>query len=67
MVVIVLASYKFSEMRMKKYKRVGFEYINLEDPKIFGRIAFGGVAAGLLQGIIGMGSGHMISLILLGL
>lgn len=66
MAVVVLACYKFSAMRMQLYKRVGFDYdLKLDEPKVYLNIVGGGLIAGLLQGIIGMGSGHMISLVLL--
>ena len=64
--MIVMACYKFSGLRMNLYRRVGFDYIlQLDNPKVYCNIAAGGVAAGLLHGIIGMGSGHMLSLVLL--
>jgi hypothetical protein len=68
MVMIIFGCYKFSQMRMNKYRRVGFDYsLKLDKIKVYTQIVAGGIIAGLLQGIIGMGSGHMISLVLLAL
>lgn len=66
MAMIILVMYKFSKLRVLKYRKIRFDYIlRLDELPVYGKIAAGGIVAGLLQGIIGMGSGHMISLVLL--
>lgn len=66
MAMIIGAAYKLAKLRMAKYKRINFHYIlQLDQFSVYIKIVGGGIVAGLLQGIIGMGSGHMISLVLL--
>lgn len=66
MCIILVAFYKLSKLRMRKYRRIGFHYIlKLDELSVYCKIVAGGIVAGLLQGVIGMGSGHMISLVLL--
>lgn len=66
--VVLLGVYKLTALRQQYYKTIKFIYtINLATPKNFGKVLAGAVMAGLLQGVLGMGSGHMISLALLSL
>jgi hypothetical protein len=68
MALVICGCYKFSQIRKNKYRRVGFDFsLKLDKPKVYMKIVAGGINAGLLQGVIGMGSGHMISLVLLSL
>lgn len=51
---------------MQTYKRVGFEYqIPLDQPKVFGTMVLGGFLAGLVQGLVGLGSGFIVIFYLL--
>lgn len=63
---VLTVIFKLTKKRMQMYQRIGYNYkLNLDRSSVFNKIVAGGLAAGLLQGIIGMGSGHMISLVLL--
>lgn len=68
MMGVLYCVYKLTERRMQYYKKVNFNYpLQLEKAPVYLKIVAGGIGAGLLQGIIGCGSGHMISLVLLSL
>lgn len=66
--VVLLGVYKFTALRQQYYKAIKVVYTtNLATPKNFAIVLGGAVMAGLLQGLLGMGSGHMISFALLSL
>jgi uncharacterized membrane protein YfcA len=68
MTMIILAMYKFSALRVLKYRKINHSYVlKLDELSVYSKIALGGIVAGILQGVIGLGSGHMISLVLLSL
>ena len=51
---------------MNYYKKILFYYhTKLDNKKTFFKIAIGGLVGGILQGIIGLGSGNVVILILL--
>lgn len=66
--VVVVAVYKFTVQRQEYYKSIKYIYTtNFAKYKNFALLLGGATGAGLLQGLLGMGSGHMISLALLNL
>jgi uncharacterized membrane protein YfcA len=68
MTMVIIVMYKLSTLRVLKYRKINYPYtLKLDELSVYSKIAVGGIVAGILQGVIGLGSGHMITLVLLSL
>ena len=64
--LVTVGVYKLTKLRQEYYQTIKYDYpINLAQRKNFMTIVGGSFMAGILQGTLGMGSGHTISLALL--
>lgn len=65
-VVLIFLIYRVISRNMRRYKSVNFTYdIPLEQPKVFLTIVLGGLIAGLVQGLVGLGSGFVVIFVML--
>lgn len=66
--LVGIGTYKITKIRQRYFQFIDYTYtIDLSTKKNFAMISIGAVIAGFLQGMLGMGSGHTISLTLLSL
>lgn len=66
--VVVIGVYKLTALKKQYYNLIQYSYpIDFTRYRNFLKLFVGAIVAGVLQGVLGMGSGHMLSYILLSL